>query len=739
MKVVSNAYKETMNQVVRPTSQFQARLEMIDRGVESDSTITERQKAAFATSVFDKKHECDYITFEKDFFAVGGNALILPEANYLANGFVSSVMTDANGVFSTVPTIEVAFGKAREFVGMTYTFVKDYPKEIRVTAYLSNEQVVQFISTPDSLEFVDSKNHIQECDRVRFEFLSMNEPYRRLRVSRMVFGFVKIFDTKDILSTDHTMYVDPVSSSLPYNKLTMRVANLDKDYNPDNPQGIWEYFENGQPLKVRYGTTVNGETEWVDAAYLYLSDAPTVENKTATFEANDLLYYMTGTYYKGAWRPEGISLYDLAVDVFADAGVTDYDIPQGLKEVITHAPIPALTHRECLQLIANAGRCVLYCDVDGKVRMRLQLDADVSVSDNGHTPWSNPQQAYDRTAAYDYITFEPNKWRVETNSKLYIMPENENYKPTGFISSAISNGQARFTSTPKLYVKYSMPVSSYQFQIGFDSIGETYAPDFNVIFSRDGVIVKNVQVRGNTEIVYTVNEEVIDYTLVTIEILTTSKPNHRVRVESIDSGRVTDFYLDFSIAMAKPTVYKTEELKSVDVIAHQYTKLSEKVTIYQADNVTVVGEQEIQVTYAPSVDVSAVVTGGTLVSARYYAQNAFLTIRADGVVSITLDGYPLSEKQVTVSVGVNKSGEICPLNNPLITDTNTAQAVGAWVANYYKNRNSYEVNFRQDFRLDANDMIYIQSEFEEMIPARINKLQYKLPGQEGAISVRRLT
>ena len=33
MKVVSNAYKETMNQVVRPTSQFQARLEMIDRGV----------------------------------------------------------------------------------------------------------------------------------------------------------------------------------------------------------------------------------------------------------------------------------------------------------------------------------------------------------------------------------------------------------------------------------------------------------------------------------------------------------------------------------------------------------------------------------------------------------------------------------------------------------------------------------------------------------------------------------
>lgn len=108
-------------------------------------------------------------------------------------------------------------------------------------------------------------------------------------------------------------------------------------------------------------------------------------------------------------------------------------------------------------------------------------------------------------------------------------------------------------------------------------------------------------------------------------------------------------------------------------------------------------------------------------------------------MNITLTGIPLTEKQMTVSVSVNKTGESCPVDNPLITDRATALAVGEWVAKYYKNRNSYEVNFRQDFRLDPNDVIYIQSEFEEMIPARITKLQYSLPGQEGAISVRRLT
>lgn len=738
MKVVSNGYKETMNQIVRPTSLFQARLEMIDRGVENDSTITEQQKAPFATSVFDTNHECDYITFEKDFFVVGGNTLILPESNYLANGFVSSVLTDADGRFNPIPTIEIAFGQIREFIGMTYAFIKDYPKQIRVTAFLDDENVSQFISEPNGLEFVDVIHHIQNCDKVRFEFLSMNESYRRLRISRLLFGFTKVFETKDVISTKHTMSIDPVSSSLPSNKLSMRIANYDKGYNPDNPQGMWEYFKNGQPIQVRYGTTVNDNVEWVDAAYLYLSDAPTVDGSVASFEANDLLSYMTNTYYKGIWREKGISLYDLATDVFADAGITAYEIPKSLQSVITYAPMPNLTHRECLQLIANAGRCVLYCDVSGKVVMRLQLDADATVTDNGHTSWSNVQQAYDHTAAYDYITFEPHKWRVESKDNRLIMSDGT-YKPTGFVSSAISDSKGQFSSHPTLYVAYSLPVSSYQFKIGFDSINEDYAPDFNVIFSDKGEVVKNIQVRGNTEVAYTVNEEVIDYTLVTIEILSTSRPYHRIRVESIDSGDVTDFYLDFSIAMSKPTVIRTEELKSVDVVTHLYTAQGTVDEIYHAEDVPIQGEKEIQVTYSPSFNIEAHVTGGTLVAAKLYAESAFLTIRSEANVAIVLTGVNLNKKDMNVSVFVNQTGTICPLNNPLITDRATAQAVGEWVAKYYRNRSSYEVNFRQDFRLDPNDVIYIQSEFEDMIPARITKLQYSLPGQEGAISVRRLT
>lgn len=739
MKVVSNKYKEVMSQTIRPTSQFQARLEMIDRSVEGDATVITSLKAPFSTSIFDKVHECDYITFEKDFMKVGGNALILPESDFRRNGYVSSVMTDENGNFAQIPTLEFGFVSIKDFVGMTYEFAKAYPKQIRVTYYLDGVQQGQFISEPDGLEFVDEDNHIPNCDSVKFEFLSMSEPHRRLRIAKMLFGLEKIFNTGDILSTDHTASVDPISSSLPYEKLTMKVTNYDKDYNPDNPHGMWEYFANGQPLRVRYGTTVDGHTEWVDAAYLYISDAPKVDGKTATFQATDALSFLTNTYYKGLWRTEGISLYDLAIDVLHDAGVTSYSIPTYLQNIITYAPLPIATHRECLQLIANAGRCVLYTGVDGEIVMRLQLTADVSLSDNGHYKWASLQGIYNGGSKVDYITFEPNKWRVGTDN-LFVPTENsDEYKRTGFISEEQSDGKGKFTSPPKLFVAYSLPVSSYQFSIGFDSVNDTCASDFNLIFTNGDEIVKRVEVRGNTEVVYTLNEEVIDYTHITIEILSTLRPYHRVRVESINEGKVTDFYLDFATALQSPQVNKSEELKQVDVTVHSYHIAAQATEIYKSTDVEINGEKEIQVNYDLATEMSASVTNGEILSAVYYAGTAFLLIRAESTVDIVVTGKTLVDKQSIITTSVNKLGEPCPLDNPLVTDVVWAKELGEWVANYLKCRSSYETNFRQDFRLDINDIIYIQTDFEENIPARITKLQYKLPGQQGAISVRRMT
>ena len=578
MKVVSNRYKEVMNQGIRPSAQFQATLEMIDRSVESDATVTTSEEMPFSTGVFDKVHECDYITFEKNFFQVGSDLRILPDSDYLKNGYVSSVMSGDDGKFQAVPVIEFTFLHARNFIAMTYQFARAYPTKIRVTYYLKGVEQGQFISEPDGINFIDAENHIYDCDRVTFEFLEMSEPNRRLRIARLVFGYEKKFDMGDIVSVDHTMSVDPISSSLPYEKLALKVSNYGKDYNPDNPQGTWVHFVNGQPLSIRYGVRIDGVTEWVEAGRLLLSDAPVVDSDTANFEAVDILSTLTNTYYKGVWRDGGASLYDLAVEVLDDAGITNYSVSESLRGIRTMSPLPVVPHRECLQLIANAGGCVLY-----------------------------------------------------TNNQGTIVLENQTY----------------------------------------------------------------------------------------------------------DDAPV-DFYLDFGKMFSKPVVKKTEKLKSVDVTVHSLYKDANVTELYKHEDVEINGVREIQVEYSTATDLETEVTGGTLLSATYYAKTAFLRISATASVIILVKGRKIVDDTSIASTKADDNGEVCPLNNPLITDSNRARVIGAWVATYLKSRNSYETNFRQDFALDINDVILIKSDFEENIPARVTKLQYKLPGQQGAISVRRV-
>ena len=578
MKVVSNKLKEVMSQNIRPASRFQASLEMIDRSIESDATVTTSDTMPFSTGVFDKVHEGDYVAFEEDFFRVGSGQRILPDNNYIKNGYVSSVMCDENGIFQEIPIIEFSFAIPRSFIAMTYEFAYDYPTQIRVTYYLDGMQRGQFVSIPTGVDFIDAEHHIYECDRITFEFLGMSEPNRRLRIARMLFGYEKKFETRDVLSVNHTLSIDPISSSLPYEKLTLTVDNFSKDFNPDNPQGIWVHFTNGQPLSIRYGMEIDDRVEWVEAGRLFLSDAPTVDGVSASFDAVDVLSTLTDLYSKGEWRKGGITLYDLAVDVLTDAGVINYILSDSLKSITTLAPLSILPHRECLQMIANAGECVLY-------------------------------------------------------------------------------------TTPQ------------------------------------GAIVIEAQHHDETPI---------------------------------------DYHIDFTNAFEKPIVKKTEKLKSVDVTVHSLHASTEKTELCKQTNVNVSGVKEMQVLYDRATDIEVTVVGGELLSAKYYAHTAFLKIQAESTVDVVVNGYKIVEDTFVFSTKVSEVGEVCPLDNPLITDATRAESVGEWVAAYLESRNTYEMNFRQDFTLDINDVVYIRSDFEDNIPARITKLQFKLPGQQGAVSVRRV-
>ena len=116
------------------------------------------------------------------------------------------------------------------------------------------------------------------------------------------------------------------------------------------------FLENGQEINVIYGQELDdGNVEWMPGTTVYLREW-SADDEEMSFTATDRFDGMDGTYRRGKYYPDGISLYDLAVDVFGDAGIDSrtYWLDNYLKDVMVYNPMPVVSHKEALQLIANA-------------------------------------------------------------------------------------------------------------------------------------------------------------------------------------------------------------------------------------------------------------------------------------------------------------------------------------------------------------------------------------------------
>ena len=115
--------------------------------------------------------------------------------------------------------------------------------------------------------------------------------------------------------------------------------------------------------------------ESISGGRYYLTEWKSPQNGiTATFRARDALEYMRGIYHRGIYRPAGVSLYALAEEVLSDAdlpltrsGEHPWRLDESLKNIVTMAALPMVRRAECLQLIANAGCCVLTVDRSGYI------------------------------------------------------------------------------------------------------------------------------------------------------------------------------------------------------------------------------------------------------------------------------------------------------------------------------------------------------------------------------------
>lgn len=728
MKSVSNAYKASMKAMLRNRSYVRITFGNVDTTAATDGEWESNGAASiseFETVDYAYQYGDTYAALELNRWALDGKTLIVPTGEAVQDGFISSLMSDADGNFSTPPVITREFSLKHIFPGLTLTFdtrQQEWPLEVTADFYLNGEVVdTQTVSITSVQTTVTTT--ATEIDKVTITF-DRCLPYRRPRLENVLYGLNVQFVNKDIVSTQQKHDVDPLSRRLPTETMQFTILDYEHKYDPDNPAGIYAYVDKNSPIEIQFGYELpDGSVEWLKPDNYVLNAKPSAQNNQATFNGTGLIGSLTGTFYKSKLGSK--SLYDMAQEVLLDAGLTlteqgenPWEIDDALKDMFTTAALPIDTHMNCLQLIAHAACCRLYTDDDNIIHIRPFGVTVIGIyngvwADNGHV-WFSEWDTIDKgnTAENTYATFELNRWTLGGDSQI-ILPDS-NAGQRGYISEAMTGADGSFTNPPVFTKTFDVPHDLPVLALRFDTVLNEFPGAVQVKYYHDDTLLDTQTAAIDSVEVYVSSNLAIECTKIEVTMIG-NLPYRRGRVTKV-YYRETDFTLDFtSIGENSQKISKIDELKSVSVARYSYTASNDTSTLYEGTTT----ETELHVEFSGlAQDVQISVSGGTLVSSNIYARAADLVL-SSGTKTVTITGKTLTENSVVVSYPVAQSGEIDKEENPLITNDTMCQALANHVKSYLQMRNTYEANYRGNPEMEVGDIIGLQTLYTDEMDALI--------------------
>lgn len=728
MKSVSNAYKASMKAMLRNRSYVRITFGNVDTTAATDGEWESNGAASiseFETVDYAYQYGDTYAALELNRWALDGKTLIVPTGEVVQDGFISSLMSDAEGNFSTPPVITREFSLKHIFPGLTLTFdtrQQEWPLEVTADFYLNGEVVDTQTVSITSVQTTISTT-ATEVDKVTITF-DRCLPYRRPRLENVLYGLNVQFVNKDIVSTQQKHDVDPLSRRLPTETMQFTILDYEHKYDPDNPAGIYAYVDKNSPIEIQFGYELpDGSVEWLKPDNYVLNAKPSAQNNQATFNGTGLIGSLTGTFYKSKLGSK--SLYNMAEEVLLDAGLTlteqganPWEIDEALKDMFTTAALPIDTHMNCLQLIAHAACCRLYTDDDNIIHIRPFGVTVIGIyngvwADNGHV-WFSEWDTIDKgnTAENTYVTFELNRWTLGGDSQI-ILPDS-NAGQRGYISEVMTGADGSFTNPPVFTKTFDVPHDLPVLAIRFDTVLNEFPGAVQVKYYHDDTLLDTQTAAIDSVEVYVSSNLAIECTKIEVTMIG-NLPYRRGRVTKV-YYRETDFALDFtSIGENSQKISKIDELKSVSVARYSYTASNDTSTLYEGTTT----ETDLHVEFSGlAQDVQISVSGGTLVSSNIYARAADLVL-SSGTKTVTITGKTLTENSVVVSYPVAQSGEIDKEENPLITNDTMCQALADHVKSYLQMRNTYEANYRGNPEMEVGDIIGLQTLYTDEMDALI--------------------
>lgn len=388
MQVVSTRWLENQRQKITSEGDLKITFDDLwDDSLPSNATLTDNGSAPHGvTRAIQSNRETippKYVSFDQNLWVLDGSGVVLPSLGGEDTGFISDALSDEEGEFTTPPEVGVSFAtmgglKLRDVTLNWDMAFGDFAVTFDLVGYLQGDLIftehVAFNTTATCTVTTPSK----VCDTLLVRILKWSLPYRRARLDSLTLEHGLTFDKRSIIKFEYFQEVDPLSARLPKGGVRFSIDNTDDKFNPYNPDStLYSQLIERTPIEVRYGFVLGDKTETISGGEYYLSGWTAPQNGlSAEFEAVDKLGLLRElTYTKGRYFPLGKSLAELARGVLVDACLHygwahRWSIDPALEDITTVAPLPLVSHAECLQMIANAGKCSLYCDREGFVTLK---------------------------------------------------------------------------------------------------------------------------------------------------------------------------------------------------------------------------------------------------------------------------------------------------------------------------------------------------------------------------------
>lgn len=662
---VSSGWKEIMNRPIRNRSFISVGIGIINQNAQASAKASGDFAYWSYGDVFNaNQSKIEYATLEENFMKTNGSQLFLPENDELMQLNQNGICTE-----DVIGAVRIDFSEVYAIKGITIEFSSAYPTEFAIE---TSEKTLNYSN--DSEKFV-TNDVLGDTDYIAITPLSMRGGNQRFRIKSVLMGVGLQYGNQQTKDFSMEEYVSSISEDLPSESVSFSFYDEENSFDINDENSFIDFLETMQKITISFGLELdNGDVEWHQIATGYLKDWKS-QKGTVSITATDRLSQMEGDYSL-ANRIYERTAYEEAESIFADAGLQpdEYYIDDYLNDVELNNPIPEGTHKESLQILANACRCIIKQDENGKIAIRANfanvLDPeDLSVETNGVSDWSKPQNLFNGA---DTVYADMTKNTFKMDGSMYFLPEDANYLETSYVSEQISDIYGLFEENPTITITLPAAYTYYGINIDFggnppkELIIHTYKNEEN----QENIVFKDM---SSKSILF---HEFLSFDKIVLEF-TKAYENNRVLVSKISFGSLTDYVLTKTNMLENPIGYKEKRVKAVKCKIFSYTENED-------------GElEEVE----------------------------------DNVFAIKILG---------------DVGEVKTIENPLVSTKEHAEMLAEWVGNYYANNISYDVKFRGEPRLNASDIIHMESDKKNNLQVEVTSSKLNFNGAfSGDLELRR--